>query len=277
HQHHPRRGRRRAARPHLPAGQRAAAIRRQGRRDPQRHLFRPFLGAHEIPGRARPPAVRRSDGQPARGRSPRAAAGPDDGGHLPRAARRNRARQLAGAAPAHLAHAAAQAVAGLENLGGRRPRPGAPPGAMKAAVIGAGWAGLAACAALREAGAQVTVFEAGRTPGGRARRVVHPEFGSQLDNGQHILLGAYDQTLALMRRLGRNPAALLMRRSLRLASLDGRFRLAAPPLPAPWHAAAALLTARGLSWRDRLDAMRLMRGLKKMAWTPPRDWTVAQL
>jgi len=148
---------------------------------------------------------------------------------------------------------------------------------MKAAVIGAGWAGLAACAALREAGAQVTVFEAGRTPGGRARRVVHPEFGSQLDNGQHILLGAYDQTLALMRRLGRNPAALLMRRSLRLASLDGRFRLAAPPLPAPWHAAAALLTARGLSWRDRLDAMRLMRGLKKMAWTPPRDWTVAQL
>jgi len=148
---------------------------------------------------------------------------------------------------------------------------------MKAAIIGAGWAGLAACAALRDAGAQVTVFEAGRTPGGRARRVVHPDFGGQLDNGQHILLGAYDQTLALMRRLGRNPAALLMRRSLRLASLDGRFRLSAPALPAPWHAAAALLTARGLSWRDRLDALRLMRGLKKMAWRPPRDWTVAQL
>jgi len=148
---------------------------------------------------------------------------------------------------------------------------------MKVAIIGAGWAGLAACAALREADAQVTVFEAGRTPGGRARRVVHPAFGAQLDNGQHILLGAYDQTLALMRRVGRNPATLLMRRSLRLASLDGQFRLSAPALPAPWHALAALLAARGLAWPERVAALRLMRGLRQMAWLPPRDWTVAQL
>lgn len=147
----------------------------------------------------------------------------------------------------------------------------------KVAVIGAGWAGLAASAALKEAGKDVTVFEAGRTPGGRARRVIHPDFGGQLDNGQHILLGAYDQTLALMRRLGRNPDTLLMRRPLQLASLDGRFRLSAPPLPAPLHAAAALLTARGLPWRDRFAALRLMRGLKKMAWRPPRDWTVTKL
>lgn len=148
---------------------------------------------------------------------------------------------------------------------------------MKAAVIGAGWAGLAACAALRDAGAQVTVFEAGRTPGGRARRVVHPDFGGHLDNGQHILLGAYDQTLALMRRLGRNPATLLMRRPLSLRSLDGEFRFAAPSLPAPFHAIGALLTARGLSWNSRVAAIRFMQGLKKMAWHPPRDWTVTRL
>ncbi|MVW80295.1 hydroxysqualene dehydroxylase HpnE [Bordetella sp. 02P26C-1] len=147
----------------------------------------------------------------------------------------------------------------------------------KVAIIGAGWAGLAACAALRDAGAQVTVFEAGRTPGGRARRVVHPDFGGHLDNGQHILLGAYQQTLALMRRLGRNPATLLMRRSLRLSSLDGAFNLAAPALPAPFHALAALVTARGLSWESRLAAIRLMRGLQKQGWRPPRDWTVSRL
>ena len=163
----------------------------------------------------------------------RAAAGPDDGGHLSRAARRDRARQLAGAAPAHFADAPAQALAGLENLGGRRPRTGPPAGAVKAAVIGAGWAGLAAAVALREAGAKVTVFEAGHTPGGRARRVFHGEFDTPLDNGQHLLSGAYRHTLALMRRVGRNPDALLMRRPLRLASLDGRFRLSAPRLPAP--------------------------------------------
>lgn len=148
---------------------------------------------------------------------------------------------------------------------------------MKAAVIGAGWAGLAAATALREAGAKVTVFEAGRTPGGRARRVELPGFGAPLDNGQHILLGAYTETLALMRRLGRNPDALLMRRPLRLASLDGGFRLSAPRLPAPWHAAAALLTARGLDWSERLAAVRFIAGLRRAGWQPPAAWTVAHL
>jgi squalene-associated FAD-dependent desaturase len=148
---------------------------------------------------------------------------------------------------------------------------------VKAAVIGAGWAGLAASVALREAGAKVTVFEAGHTPGGRARRVFHTDFDAPLDNGQHLLSGAYKHTLALMRRVGRNPDALLMRRPLQLASLDGRFRLAAPRLPAPLHMAAAILRARGLAWKDRLATLRLMRGLKTMAWTPPREWTVLHL
>jgi squalene-associated FAD-dependent desaturase len=143
---------------------------------------------------------------------------------------------------------------------------------VKAAVIGAGWAGLAASIALREAGAKVTVFEAGHTPGGRARRVFHESFDAPLDNGQHLLAGAYRQTLALMRRVGRNPDALLMRRPLRLASLDGRFRLSAP-----LHMAVAILRARGLTWADRYAALRLMRGLKAMSWSPPRDWTVLQL
>jgi squalene-associated FAD-dependent desaturase len=148
---------------------------------------------------------------------------------------------------------------------------------VKAAVIGAGWAGLAASVALREAGAKVTVFEAGHTPGGRARRVFHGDFDAPLDNGQHLLSGAYKHTLALMRRVGRNPDALLMRRPLRLASLDGRFHLSAPRLPAPLHMAVAILRARGLSWADRLATLRLMRGLKAMSWAPPRDWTVLHL
>jgi len=41
----------------------------------------------------------------------------------------------------------------------------------RVAVVGAGYAGLAAAIALAEAGCAVSVFEANRTPGGRARRV----------------------------------------------------------------------------------------------------------
>jgi squalene-associated FAD-dependent desaturase len=151
---------------------------------------------------------------------------------------------------------------------------------VKTAVVGAGWAGLAAATALRESGCDVTVYESGHVPGGRARRVPHvPQggFDAPLDNGQHILLGAYSDTLGLMRRLDRDPDTLVARQPLCLASMDGGFVLNAPRLPAPWHAAAALLSARGMAWRDRLACLRLMRGLRKAGWRARDGETVAAL
>ncbi|MDB5882132.1 MAG: desaturase, partial [Ramlibacter sp.] len=79
---------------------------------------------------------------------------------------------------------------------------------MKVAVIGAGWAGLAAAVAAVDAGHNVTVFEATRALGGRARAlpVQLPDGSSaMLDNGQHIMIGAYSQTLRLMREVGVEP------------------------------------------------------------------------
>lgn len=78
-----------------------------------------------------------------------------------------------------------------------RTGPGAP---QRVAVVGGGWAGCAAAVELAARGAAVTVYEASRMLGGRARAVnVH---GKSLDNGQHILLGAYRETLRLMRQVG---------------------------------------------------------------------------
>ena len=78
---------------------------------------------------------------------------------------------------------------------------------MKLAVVGAGWAGLAAAVAAVQAGHRVTVFEAARHVGGRARSL--GPAADSLDNGQHILIGAYTHTLALMRRVGVDPQQVL--------------------------------------------------------------------
>ena len=64
---------------------------------------------------------------------------------------------------------------------------------MRTAVIGGGWAGIAAAVGLTGSGHPVTLFEAGRVLGGRARSVSLD--GRTLDNGQHILLGAYRDQL----------------------------------------------------------------------------------
>ena len=72
-----------------------------------------------------------------------------------------------------------------------------PAASMNVAIIGGGYAGMAAAVALAEKAVPVTVFEAAKTLGGRARRVEHRDLA--LDNGLHILVGAYGETLRLMR------------------------------------------------------------------------------
>ncbi len=128
------------------------------------------------------------------------------------------------------------------------------------AVIGAGWAGLAAAIRLIEAGCAVTLFEAGRVAGGRARAV---QIGDQtLDNGQHLLLGAYERCLSLMQTLGVDAEKVLERLPLHLEDDQG-FRLALPAWPAPFHLAWGLLTARGVSLIEKWRTALWMEGLKK--------------
>jgi squalene-associated FAD-dependent desaturase len=103
---------------------------------------------------------------------------------------------------------------------------------------------MAAAVELAERGVPVTVFEASRTLGGRARRVEVK--GVALDNGLHILIGAYRETLALIAKVSDGRDSGLLRQPLDLHVL-GKFRLRAAALPAPLHVAMALLRAQGLS------------------------------
>ena len=129
---------------------------------------------------------------------------------------------------------------------------------QKVAVIGAGWAGMAAAIAHRQAGRQVTVFEAARTVGGRARAVpgVLPDgTAATLDNGQHILIGAYTESLRLMRLVGVDPATALLRLPLTLQFPDGQ-GLQLPDLAPPLDALLGIVRAKGWGWQDKVALLR---------------------
>lgn len=143
---------------------------------------------------------------------------------------------------------------------------------MTVAIIGAGYAGMAAAVELAARGIAVDVFEASRTLGGRARGV--DIAGMRLDNGAHLLVGAYRETLRLTRLVG-VPASAWRRTPLHL-EFPGHFRLAAPRLPAPWHVAWALLTAHGLDWRDKWAAVRFMRSIEAHHFRLAADLPAAQ-
>ncbi len=141
-------------------------------------------------------------------------------------------------------------------------------------MIGAGWAGLAAAVTLAERGVPVTVFEASRSLGGRARRVNID--GVDLDNGQHILIGAYRETLRLMRKVGADPDKLLLRLPLELRFAGG-FHLRAPRLPYPLNLLVALLGAKGLDLAQSFAALRFMATLRANDFRIEPDRSVAQL
>jgi squalene-associated FAD-dependent desaturase len=144
----------------------------------------------------------------------------------------------------------------------------------RVAVLGAGWAGLAAAVELADAGVRVTVYEASRTLGGRARRVDYN--GVALDNGLHILIGAYREALRLIDKVKPGRGSGLLRRPLDLHVL-GKFRLRAPPLPAPLHLAAGLLWSQGLTLAQRLRAAHFMTQLRAASFTLDRDTSVDAL
>ncbi len=143
----------------------------------------------------------------------------------------------------------------------------------RVAVIGAGWAGLAAAVTLMDRGVRPVVYEAARQPGGRARQVTLD--GKALDNGQHILIGAYHETLRMMRRVGADPAQLLLRLPLRLSMNDG-FEFRRARLPAPLDTLYALLTARGLTLAERVRATRFGVHLRRIGFRLEADQPLAQ-
>jgi hydroxysqualene dehydroxylase len=132
------------------------------------------------------------------------------------------------------------------------------PPRMKVAVVGAGWAGMAAAVTATQAGHSVTVFEAARTLGGRARALsaTLPD-GTPvvLDNGQHILIGAYSETLALMNAVGVDVSKSLLRMPLSMQFPDGK-GLAMGHLPSPLDALWGMLTLRGWSPHDKWTLVR---------------------
>ncbi len=129
---------------------------------------------------------------------------------------------------------------------------------MNIAIIGAGWAGIAAAVQAIAAGHQVRLFEASHSVGGRARAVAGtlPD-GTPitLDNGQHILIGAYLETLRLLKQVGVDTDAALLRLPLTLRFPDGA-GLCFPRWPSPLDALGGILGAHGWTAADKWSLLR---------------------
>jgi squalene-associated FAD-dependent desaturase len=148
------------------------------------------------------------------------------------------------------------------------------PGAREIAVIGAGWSGLAAAVECAAGGGRVTLFEMAPVAGGRARGV--GAAGQGMDNGQHICIGAYRETLRLMACLGIAASDAFVRLPLRLVDAEG-IGLRLPPGPPGLAFARGVLGHRRWTWRDRFVLLRTALDWRRGGFLCDPRWTVAEL
>jgi squalene-associated FAD-dependent desaturase len=132
-------------------------------------------------------------------------------------------------------------------------------------VIGAGFAGLSAAVRLAGRGARVLVLEARSRLGGRATAFADRDTGELVDNGQHVLMGCYTETLAFLDAIGAL-GNLRIERQLSVTMIDragAKTRLVCPDLPAPLHLVAGVFEWDALAWSDRLATLRMAGPLRR--------------
>ncbi len=133
-------------------------------------------------------------------------------------------------------------------------------------VIGGGFAGLSAGVALADLGFRVALLERKPALGGRAYSFEDPDTGDFVDNGQHVLMGCYNETIGFLRRIGSGDN-LVFHNDLEIEMLAGPGRsatLRTAHLPGPLHMSAALMRYRHLSLAERYRAARGGLELLKM-------------
>jgi hydroxysqualene dehydroxylase len=97
-----------------------------------------------------------------------------------------------------------------------------------------------------------------------------------LDNGQHILIGAYTHTLRLMQHVGADPAAVFYRQPLELRYPDGRgFKVSRGP--ALWGLLRGVWGCVGWSLADRAALVLASTRWAAMGFTCAPGLTVGQL
>ncbi|MDH5393816.1 MAG: hydroxysqualene dehydroxylase HpnE [Gammaproteobacteria bacterium] len=144
-------------------------------------------------------------------------------------------------------------------------------------IIGGGWSGLATACFLAEKNVPVRLIESAKQLGGRARKSTSNT--QLLDNGQHLMLGAYSEMLALMKLIGIDENDVFKRKNQHLKLLNGRtlqtvIDLKLPALPAPFNLLSGLLFSKGLTLREKLSVLYRFDKLLKKQLTAAEDRSV---
>ena len=129
----------------------------------------------------------------------------------------------------------------------------------KVIVIGGGFAGLTAAAYLTKNNFKVTLLEASPKLGGRAYSFIEKDTNTFIDNGQHILMGCYHDTLNFLKLIGAQNNFTFQKR-LEVNFVKEGFQilpLKSFPLFYPLNLFFGVINYRAIKLSDRLSLLKV--------------------
>ncbi len=137
----------------------------------------------------------------------------------------------------------------------------------KVIVIGGGFAGLTAAAYLVKNDFNVTLLEASPKLGGRAYSFADKETSTIIDNGQHILMGCYYETLKFLDLIGAGVNFHFQKLEVNFIKENSKLvPLKAISLFYPFNLLIGLLNFKAISLSQRLS---LLKVLAKLPFSDP--------
>ena len=153
----------------------------------------------------------------------------------------------------------------------------------KCIVIGGGFAGLSSAAFLSSNGYTVQLLEASPKLGGRAYSFLDNKTNTLIDNGQHILMGCYKETLNFLKLIGAEKN-LLFQDKLEINFVKENFQLM--PLKSislfyPLNLLFGMLMFKAVSFVNRLKLLKVFLKLpfystKRLSRMTVHDWLVKE-
>jgi hydroxysqualene dehydroxylase len=134
----------------------------------------------------------------------------------------------------------------------------------KTVIVGGGVAGLAAAIRLASAGYPVMLFEQASRLGGRTYSFRERNTGDIIDNGQHLLLSCYTQTLEYLRVIGAENL-IATEPELELSFAHAQWGTSRVRVSRKIHPRAALISGlAGYSFLSFTDRMKLLKAGHKL-------------
>ncbi len=148
----------------------------------------------------------------------------------------------------------------------------------KCIIAGGGLAGLAAAVMLLKNGVEVHLLEASPKLGGRTYSFKDDNINEPVDNGQHIMMGCYTETLKFLEIIGASENVEVQKNlSLKFVKRGGEiFELATQSDLYPLNLTRAIASYKALTIKERLKVLDLFLDLYCIEEEDIQDMTVAE-